>query len=138
MDQDLLKEWDKFSQEIIQQRITDADIDISPLNLSPQNLIRPRAKSQTKNRRQRIKKKTSIPRPSNDFVLYLKNFRVECLRNNPDIEFGRISSRASKKWQNETQNIKQLFKQLSYTAKEIHGHVFPDANIMLTCLKSII
>ncbi|RHZ81357.1 hypothetical protein Glove_121g75 [Diversispora epigaea] len=110
--------------KIIEQVISEIDdhtlSEISrQITVPIENLIRPTAKS----------RKGGIPRPQNPFVIYRRDLQAKLTATlGPDVgsHLPFVSKEASRKWEIEREDIKNIYEVMAELAKKVHERTYPD------------
>ncbi|CAG8445058.1 17544_t:CDS:1 [Acaulospora colombiana] len=70
-----------------------------------------------------------IPRPQNSFVIYRRNVQVQLAAEGNKMsnrKLDTVSKIAGKRWQEEPNEVKELFGLISECAKKVHNFLYPD------------
>lgn len=74
----------------------------------------------------KIRKREKAPRPPNAFILYRKHYHSIIKKEDPNLHNNDISVTIGAQWNNETDEVKNHFKQLAAEAKRIHAQMYPN------------
>ncbi|CAG8502461.1 3591_t:CDS:2 [Diversispora eburnea] len=110
--------------KIIEQVISEIDLRTRSeidrqITVPIENLIRPTTKS----------RKGGIPRPQNPFVIYRRDLQAKLTaRLGPDVgsHLPFVSKEASRKWEIEREDIKNIYEVMAELAKKVHERTYPD------------